>query len=291
MTPVLRLVVLCAAVSAILGAGLPAAAATPMSTTTATVRATAATHPADVVVSPDPAHDMYVGTGGLVVPEHDWRSGGGRADAAGCADCQWRVSRLCTKEEFANGGCLAIRIGCPVGYVPVRIWLLRPGQDWAVVGEACQGPRPPITVVDVASAVRDRAVAVLPPLAAGVQPADGTLVSLPAVFRSGQPVGGVRGADLSVLGLAVTLDARARWLWSYGDGTRSWSTAPGGRWPDTSVSHVYRRAASLTATVTAVWRAEFTVEGLGPFAVPGAPLEQQQTLPVVVREARARLVG
>jgi hypothetical protein len=247
--------------------------------------------PQGVVVSPDPQHDLYVGTGGLVVPERDWRSGGGRAQAAECGDCRWRVSRLCTKEESATGGCPRIRTGCPVGTTPVRIWLLRPGQDWAVVGEACQGPTPPVTVTDVGSAVRDRAEAALPPLRAAAQPAAGTLVGVPAVFSAGQPAAGIRGADLSVLGLAVTLDARARWLWSYGDGAQDWASVPGGRWPDLSVSHTYRKAASMTVGVTAVWRGEFTVEGLGPFVVPGPPLEQQGSLALEVREARARLVG
>lgn len=247
--------------------------------------------PAGVVVSPDPAHDLYVGTGGLVVPARDWRSGGGRAETAACGECRWRVSRLCTKDEAAAGGCPRIRTGCPIGTIPVRIWLLRPGQDWAVVGEACQGGTPPVTVADVGSAVRDRAEAALPPLRAAVQPAAGTLVGVPAVFTSGQPAAGIRGADLSVLGLAVSLDARARWHWSYGDGAQAWATVPGGRWPDLSVSHSYRRAGSLTVAVDAVWRGEFTVEGLGPFAVPGDPLVQNRTLPVVVREARAHLVG
>lgn len=251
----------------------------------------AVARPAGVVVSPDPQHDLYVGTGGLVVPARDWRSGGGRAETAACAECRWRISRLCTKDEAAAGGCPRIRTGCPVGTIPVRIWLLRPGQDWAVVGEACQGDRPPVTVSDVGSAVRDRAEAALPPLRAAVQPASGTLVGVPAVFASGQPAAGIRGADLSVLGLAVSLDARARWHWTYGDGAQAWSTVPGGRWPDLSVSHSYRRAATVTVGVSAVWRGEFTVEGLGPFAVPGAPLVQDGSVPLVVREARARLVG
>lgn len=278
----LVLALLAAIVAATAGA-LPAYAAAP-----APASATAAS---DVVVSPDPERDLYVGTGGLVVPERDWRRGGGRAEAAGCQDCRWRVSLLCTKTESAQGGCGPIRVGCPVGTVPVRIWLLRPGQDWAVVGEACQGDRPPVTLTEVGSSVRDRAEAGLPALRAGVEPADGALVTVPAVFRTGQPAQGIESADLSVLGLEVSLDARARWLWSYGDGSESWSAVPGGSWPDRSVSHVYRRAGTLHARVTAVWRGEFTVEGLGPFVVPGPPLEQSASVTVVVREARARLVG
>jgi hypothetical protein len=111
------------------------------------------------------------------------------------------------------------------------------------------------------------------------------------VFRTGQPAAGIRGADLSVLGLDVRLDARVRWLWSYGDGAGGWTSSPGGRYPDLSVSHAYARAGTVTAHVSAVWRGEYVVDGLGPFAVPGDPLQQDADLTVVVRSAHARLVG
>jgi hypothetical protein len=259
-------------------------------------RAAAAAPPASTVaptvdVSPDPEHDLYVGTGGLVVPASRWRGpGSGRTEAASCLDCRWRVSRLCTKVENAVGGCRSIALGCPVDTVPVRIWLLRPGQDWAVVGRACQGETPPTTIGHVGSQVRERAVVALPPLRAGVQPAAGALVRVPALFRTGQPARGIRGADLSMLGLDVRLTSRVRWHWTYGDGTHEWTTSPGGTWPDTSVSHAYAAAGRRHASVRAVWRAEFTVEGLGPFPVPGPPLVQQQTVTVVVRTAHAHLV-
>lgn len=245
-----------------------------------------------VVVSPDPQHDLYVGTGGLVVPGSRWRSDEGtRSSTASCLDCQWRVSVLCTKSDAAAGRCRVQTLGCPVDTVPVRIWLLRPGATWEDVGRACQGDAPPVTVADVGSRVRDRAEALLPPLRAGVQPAGGSLVRIPTLFRSGQPAQGIQDADLSVLGLDVRLTSRVRWHWDYGDGTDVWTTSPGGTWPTTTVSHVYRAAGRLTASVESVWRAEFTVEGIGPFPVPGAPLTQRTTVAVVVRAAHAHLVG
>jgi hypothetical protein len=85
--------------------------------------------------------------------------------------------------------------------------------------------------------------------------------------------------------------SRVRWHWVYGDGADEWTSQPGGAWPVTTVSHAYAHAGTLHATVQAVWRGEFTVEGLGPFAVPGAPLEQVGTVTVVVRPAHAHLVG
>jgi hypothetical protein len=271
---------------------VPAQAVPARPLTAQAVQGAGAVPPSGVVVSPDPARDLYVGTGGLVVPASRWRgSASGRSDAASCLDCHWRVSVLCTKAESAAGTCRGIDVGCPVGTVPVRIWLLRPGRDWEVVGRACQGATPPVTTTDLGSHVRDRAETVLPPLRAGVQPTGGALVRLPALFRSGQPAQGISGADLSVLGLDVRLTARVRWHWTYGDGAEAWTSSPGGVWPVTTVNHAYHRAGTVRASVQAVWRGEFTVEGLGPFAVPGPALVQDASVVVVVRPAHAHLVG
>jgi len=257
--------------------------------TVATVRDAAV--PTAVVVSPDPAHDLYTGTGGLVIPAKHWNGApGDRSRVAACSDCQWRVSTLCTKTDLSAGRCTQLHVGCPVGTTPVRIWLSHGDGVWEVVGESCQGARPPQTVDQVGARVRDVAAAALPPMRAAVQPGDGVLVGLPALFRTGQPATGITGADLSVIGLDVTLDSRVRWHWVYGDGSSAWTTKPGGAWPDASVSHVYRRVATAHASVEAVWRADYVVEGLGPFAVPGPLLTQTQDLTVTVRAARAHLV-
>ncbi len=263
----------------------PAAASAPTATFAATVL------PTGVVVSPDPAHDLYTGTGGLVIPALHWNGApGDRGRVASCTDCQWRVSQLCTKADLSAGKCKILHVGCPVDTIPVRIWLSHGDGVWEVVGETCQGPRPPQTIDQVGAQVHDLAQAALPALRAAVQPANGVLVGLPAVFRTGQPASGIIGADLSVIGLDVSLDSRVRWHWVYGDGASVWTVKPGGAWPDTSVSHVYRHAATARASVEAVWRAQYVVEGLGPFTVPGPLLVQSQQLTVVVRAAHAHLV-
>ncbi len=241
-------------------------------------------------VTGDDANDLYRGTGGLVVPESSWQSDGPtRRDVAECLDCEWRITRLCTKEQQASGGCRRIDVGCPVGTIAVRVWLRHVGGDWMVVGRTCQGDEPPRTVTDVGTEVRAEAERLLPPLRARLQPSGAALVRLPVVGRTGQPAQGIRGADLSVLGVAVVLDARVRWRWDWAEGDPQWYADPGGRWPDTAVSHTYRTAGARSVSVTAAWRGEFTVEGLGPFAVPGGPLTQVATVAVDVREARAVL--
>jgi len=251
-----------------------------------------AVHPPSATVVGDDQNDLYIGTGSLLIPSRGWQGDpGGRQSAAACVDCTWKITRYCPKADFAAGKCRRIRLGCPIGTMRVRVWLQRPGESWTFVGITCQGSSPPHTISEVGSVVRDRAVALLPALRPGVQPANGILLGIPAVFRTGQPASGIHGADLSVLDLSVRLDSRVGWAWAYGDGTTAWTSAPGGLWPNTSVSHPYLRAGPVIAHVTARWRGEYTVDGLGPFAVPGPPLTQEASIRLEVRPARAHLVG
>lgn len=246
--------------------------------------------PAVDVVGDDQA-DRYVGTGAILIPALGWQGAGdGRGLAAACQDCRWRITEVCSKSEFAAGGCRDISLGCPIGTDRVRVWLARPGEDWSLLGTTCLGDSPPAVRDDVAAVVRDRVVRLLPRLAAACDPPGGTLTWLPAVFRTAQPAGGLRHVAMDVAGLGVVLDARARWHWSFGDGTETWTSRPGGRWPDDSVAHTYRRSGSYLVRVDAVWRASYVVEGLGPFPVPGT-LTQSGTLDLPVRQARALLVG
>jgi hypothetical protein len=246
--------------------------------------------PSADVVGDDQA-DRYVGSGALVIPARGWQGGDdARASAAGCEDCRWRITEVCTKSEFAAGGCRDISLGCPIGTDRVRVWLARPGEDWSLLGTTCLGDAPPTTRTELGAAVAERVARALPPLVLGADPPGGTLVGLPAVLRAGQSAAGLRDVALDVVGLSVDLDARARWRWDHGDGTATWTDGPGGRWPDDTVAHTYRRAGTYLVRVDAVWRATYTVEGLGPFAVPGT-LTQTDTLDLRVREARAVLVG
>ena len=240
----------------------------------------------------DNDNDLYVGTGGVIYPSSQWRSdSAGRRAAAGCEGCGWRITVSCTRAQIHAGGCPASRVGCRLGTLRVAVWVQHPGGPWLLVGFACQGPRAPRTVADIGSAVHDREVALLPPLRLGVEPPDGALVGLPAFFRSGQRASGLNRVRLPVLNLNVVLTAQPRWHWLFGDVGEIWTAKPGGRWPDISVSHAYRRTGRVRVWVQSIWRAEFTAEGLGPFPVPGPPLTQDSALLLVVRPAHGVLVG
>ncbi|MDQ1629816.1 MAG: hypothetical protein QOI54_3560 [Actinomycetota bacterium] len=116
-------------------------------------------------------------------------------------------------------------------------------------------------------------------------------MNLPTLFASGEPKS-LRTDPFDVLGFTVVVTARARWEWSFEPGVRETFGEPGGAYPDDSVAHTYVSAGVRRVGLTTFWRAQFTVNGDGPFAVPGPELSKTAApLVVPVREARSVLVG
>jgi hypothetical protein len=158
-----------------------------------------------------------------------------------------------------------------------------------MTGYTCVGGTPPVSRATVERALRDLSVQALPPLRPTFQPPGGALTGLPVNFSTGQQ--NLRHARLDVLGVSIELDATPRWEWQWGDG-RSLATAdPGGRYPTMTVTHTYLRNGLQIVRVTSRWRARFTVEGLGPYPVPGVDLSQATGLRVDVRPARSVLTA
>ena len=67
--------------------------------------------------------------------------------------------------------------------------------------------------------------------------------------------------------------------------------APGGPWPDLSVAHTYRTPGTRQVWVSTRWQCEFSVDGRGPFPVPGQVTMTSEPITVPVREAHAELVA
>jgi hypothetical protein len=127
----------------------------------------------------------------------------------------------------------------------------------------------------------------LPVVAIVAAPPQGALVQLPVVFDSGQP-GGQWTGRYNLLGAEVDLRATPTWEWRFGDGATIQTDLPGGRYPDLSVAHAYRRAGRYLVRVQTRWTAQFDVDGLGPFAI-AEPVTQEASRAVDVGEGRAVL--
>src|SRR5262249_50426889 len=152
-----------------------------------------------------------------------------------------------------------------------------------------QGERP-ATVADIGQAVRDRVVSFLPRAHPSFQPATGGLVNLPTVFAAGQSRR-FRTKPFDLIAFSVVVRATASWDWHFEPAAPERFSKPSGGWPDTSVTHTSLTAGHRPVTVTTHWRCSYTVDGRGPYLVPGGDLSMDSpSITVPIREAHAELV-
>lgn len=236
-------------------------------------------------------------TEGVQFPGVDENSKLGRATraAADCETCEWTIAPSCLQGDAGeNALCLGATDGCASpDAVRYRIYFRRdPTSPWELVDTICLGPNQrPASVADVGAAVRERVINLLPDADPTFQPPDGALVNLPTLFAAGEP-GRFRTEPFDVLGFEVVVTATARWEWTFERGVTEEFTEPGGPYPDDSVSYTYDRKGTRQVSVTTYWKASFTVNGDGPFAVPGPEISKTAgPIEVPVREARSVLVG
>jgi hypothetical protein len=173
-----------------------------------------------------------------------------------------------------------------------RVYMRRGDGPWILQGAVCLGPEDPRPrVQDVGQAVRERVITLLPDASPSFQPAAGGIVNLPTLFAAGEPRT-MTTEPFDVLGFSVVVTADARWEWTFEPGATEAFTEPGGGYPDDSVSHTYLDTGTRRVAVTTYWKARFTVNGEGPFPVPGPEISKTAApLTVPVREARSELVA
>lgn len=230
----------------------------------------------------DDARDVYVGTGGLLLP--GTVDDGARRRVAGCGGCRWRLTTVCTRPDPELGqafderrGCDAVVHGCPQRQRVLRAWFRPAGGIWQEVAVVCVGE--PVTVAHVGEEVADRVEEGMPALRPAFRPTQGVVTQLPVAFSTGQPAG-PRRWSMQVVGRVVDVTAVPSWWWSFGDGAASSGAA---------VAHAYRRPGTMRVEVRTRWTATFVVDGLGPFDVPET-VTQATTFDLRIGEGRAVLV-
>ncbi len=143
----------------------------------------------------------------------------------------------------------------------------------------------------MAAAVRRVVTTYLPDAQPSFQPAEGGIVNLPTIFAAGEPQA-MQTKTFDVLGFSVVVSAKARWEWTFDDGVVESFAGPGGSYPDMSVAHTYEGPGARAVSVTTLWRGTFTIDGDGPFPVPGPELAKTVgPVQVPVREAHSELVA
>jgi hypothetical protein len=212
----------------------------------------------------------------------------------GCKDCQWAVSPACLESGPDDRAlCAGATVGCDNPQdLRFRVYLRRGDGPWVLQGTVCLGPgERPTSVTDIGEAVRERVVNYLPDAHPSFQPKAGGIVNLPTLFAAGED-STLRTEPFDVLGFTVVVTATARWEWTFDHGVAERFAEPGGGYPDESVSHTYAAPGERQVSVTTYWKAQFTVNGEGPFGVPGADLTKTAgPFAVPVRAAHSELVG
>jgi hypothetical protein len=238
---------------------------------------------ADITVIGDDDQDAFVGTGSLLLPSQiatDWRE-----VAATCPGCTWRSVIQC--EMTSAGACRGpARLCGPDGYW-LRVFLTRPDGVELNLGAACFGSGGPVSRETAEVQLRDRVVALVPPLRAWRQPAGRVLPHVPVVFGVDQAEDPLV-ESFELVGLPIVLTATPRWVWDFGTVTMS-TVSAGRRWPSPTIDHTYRRAGVVEARVSTIWEATYEVAGVGPLVID-EPVTQQEAVTVPVGEGRAVLV-
>jgi hypothetical protein len=217
------------------------------------------------------------------------------SESKGCKDCEWAISPACfdTGPVDSPGLCAGALVGCtdPTA-IRYRVYLRRGTGPWVLRGTVCLGAgERPAAVTDVGAAVRDRVVNYLPDAHPSFQPKAGGIVNLPTLFAAGEPKT-LTTEPFDVLGFSIVVTADARWEWTFDRGVTQAFAEPGGGYPNRDVSHTYDGPGARQVSVTTFWRAQYTVNGDGPFAVPGPELSKTVgPFAVPVREARSELIG
>jgi hypothetical protein len=243
--------------------------------------------PAGIEVIGDDSRDRYVGSGGLILP--DTFAAGTRDQVARCRDCRWRLRDPCPIPDPADPRlCSFTPMPCPADSELLESQISTDGgAQWQTLGLMCVGPGGPRTVSSIGGEAQEEFESFVPALRIRSQPDRGRVPRLPVIWHSGQE--GVQSYDEVILGHTVQITAAPVWLWRFGDGHQMETTNAGSRYPETVVSHRYRKAGRYRVTCTTTWHATFTIDDLGPFPVE-APLVQTDAQTITVAPARASLI-
>ena len=233
------------------------------------------------------------------------------ARGGGCVGCEWTLVLGCPQNDLEDpdyANCMAAR--CPGG-TKFMVYLLRPpAANFRYVETVCLTPRTPVLTLEDLHREAQRHLGQLRPPVTSIkaQPSARSVVNLPTYFiaegpqRAEQPITATTPGGVPLtLTLLVAPD---HYTWEFGDGAVCQTTGRGASYPGGTpseecgerVAHAFRAAGQLTTTLTTTWAGSYTFDAgfgaVGPFAIPGTGVAgPPQSLAVLVREARAELVG
>ena len=103
------------------------------------------------------------------------------------------------------------------------------------------------------------------------QPALSALVQVPVNFWTTTPP--TFKTSVVMLGVPITVYLSPTYLWDFGDGTKLSTTSRGAAFPNQSITHIYTRAGSYTASLQITWGGTWQASG-ATSAVSGGAIVQ-----------------
>ena len=252
---------------------------------TLTISTVCMPHARAVDVSGDDANDQFVGSGQSTARAPGTGSSSGSHHS--CHDCRWQATEPCPAGS-SSINCGIVGSGCPTGQVLRLIWFSDDGgATWENRGPRCLGASGGADSRPAAQAIHERFARAVPAAEISCQPAQGLLPQVPTLFSSGQPAH-VPTSTHTIGGRQIRLSPVAHWHWDFGDGAVLDTQLAGSRFPDLSVSHIYRESGTFQVRLRTTWTATYTVDGQGPFPVEGT-VTQSATATIRVGQGRAVL--
>jgi len=157
---------------------------------------------------------------------------------------------------------------------PTRTWKPRPYTPRPYT------PRPkPTTIVTkkytpkpvVKLSLSDQLAQLIPVKDIFHQPATSALVQVPVNFWTTTPP--TFKTSVVMLGVPITVYLSPTYLWDFGDGTKLSTISRGAAFPNQSITHVYTRAGSYTASLQITWGGTWQASGTTS-AVSGGAIVQ-----------------
>lgn len=147
-----------------------------------------------------------------------------------------------------------------------------------------------LTVDDVGDAVKQNWVAYVPEQHPTMQPPNGAIVQLPAIFDSGQPAK-MPLTRVHVFRFDVMVTATPTWTWTFAPGHTLVTDVPGSKYPDTTVSYTYIQSGPHSVTLLTSWKGTFSVGDYGPYDIDEPATQGPSVLTVDVDEIHPVLTG
>jgi hypothetical protein len=157
---------------------------------------------------------------------------------------------------------------------PTRTWKPRPYTPRPYT------PRPkPTTIVTkkytpkpvIKLSLSDQLAQLIPAKDIFHQPATSALVQVPVNFWTTTPP--TFKTSVVMLGVPITVYLSPTYLWNFGDGTKLSTISRGAAFPNQSITHIYRRAGSYSATLQITWGGTWQASG-ATSAVSGGAIVQ-----------------